>query len=392
MSSEHNRSLIFVSILVFSQPLASARTITVGPTGEYAMPCAGISAAQSGDIIEIDAAGKYTGEVCAIRASRLTIRGVKGRPHIDPGGKNAQGKGIWVISGNDTVIENIEMSGASVPDHNGAAIRQEGTNLIIRNCYIHDNEEGILSGANPNSSILIEYSEFARNGYGDGLTHNIYIGNVKQFTLQFSHSHLAKVGHLVKSRAATNYILYNRLTDETGTASYELDLPKGGLSYVIGNLIQQSRNTENSNIVSYLEEGTAARNPSQALYIVNNTFVNSLGRGTFVHTGSADRTPVVLENNLFSGGGTVTNHTNAILKTNFVGAPLFVNATLYDYHLAPGSPGIGAGTTPDTAFGYSLIPIYQYAYDTCGERRLTVGAIDIGALGYKRAGPVLGCR
>ena len=83
---------------------------------------------------------------------------------------------------------------------------------------------------------MIDSSEFAHNGHGDGYSHNMYIGAVRTFTLRYSYSHDANVGHLVKSRAATNYILYNRLTEQTGTGSYELDLPNGGLSYVIGNV------------------------------------------------------------------------------------------------------------------------------------------------------------
>jgi hypothetical protein len=355
------------------------------------MPCGGISAAQPGDIVEIDASGNYTGDVCTINTSGLTIRGANGRPHIDAGGNNAQGKGTWVIAGTDTLVENIEMSGASVPSHNGAAIRQEGRNLTLRNCYIHDNEEGILTVDDLTSAILIEYSEFARNGYGDGYTHNMYIGNIGEFTLQFSYSHLANVGHLVKSRAAVNYILYNRLTDETGTASYELDLPNGGLSYVIGNIIQQSPTTQNSIMATYLEEGPTSGNPSQGLYVVNNTFVNSLGNGIFVNTGSADTTPALLENNFFSGGGTVTNQASAVLTTNFVGTPLFVNSGAYDYHLKPGSPGIDAGTTPGTASGYSLNPAAEYVHPTCGEIRNQVGVIDIGAFEYSGGGPILGC-
>src|SRR5215471_2524948 len=312
-------------ILLFAQLLASGATLTVGPVGQYPTPCAAIAVAQSGDVVEIDAAGSYTGDVCAIYTNGLTIRGANGRPHIDAGGNDSQGKGIWVIAGNDTIIENVEMSGAAVPSHNGAAIRQEGRNLTIRNCYFHDNEEGILTGPDLSSAILIEYSEFARNGYGDGFTHNMYIGNIGQFTLQFSYSHDAIIGHLVKSRASQNYILYNRLTDQSGSASYELDLPNGGLSYVIGNIIQQSGTTQNSNMTAYLEEGTTSGNPSQALYVVNNTFVNSLRSGMFVYVDPRGTVPVLLENNFFSGGGAVINQASAVLTTNYVGTPLFVN-------------------------------------------------------------------
>jgi hypothetical protein len=379
------------SIFLFAQLLSSAAIITVGPVGQYPTPCAAIVVAQSGDVVEIDAAGNYTGDVCAIYTNGLTIRGANGRPHIEAGGNNSQGKGIWVIVGNDTLIENIEMSGAAVPSHNGAAIRQEGRNLTIRNCYFHDNEEGILTGPDLSSAILIEYSEFARNGYGDGFTHNMYIGNIKQFTLQFSYSHDAIVGHLVKSRASENYILYNRLTDQTGSASYELDLPNGGLSYVIGNVIQQSATTQNSNVTAYLEEGTTFGNPSESLYIVNNTFVNSLGSGMFVYVDPRDTVPALLENNFFSGGGVVTNQASAVLTTNYVGTPAFVNSGTYDYHLKPGSPGIDAGSNPGTGSGLSLMPVYEYVHPACSELRNLIGVIDIGAFEYNGSGPLLGC-
>jgi hypothetical protein len=46
-----------------------------------------------------------------------------GRAKIDAGGRNVAGKGIWVVQGTNTVIESIELSGAKVPDFNGAGIR-----------------------------------------------------------------------------------------------------------------------------------------------------------------------------------------------------------------------------------------------------------------------------
>ena len=40
-----------------------------------------------------------------------------------------------------------------------------------------------------------------------------------------------------------------------GNASYEVNLPKGGHAYLIGNVIQQSPKTEYDTIISYGEEG-----------------------------------------------------------------------------------------------------------------------------------------
>jgi len=51
-----------------------------------------------------------------------------------------------VIRGNDVIVENIEFSGARVPDRNGAGIRPEGRNFTVRNCRFYDCENGILGG------------------------------------------------------------------------------------------------------------------------------------------------------------------------------------------------------------------------------------------------------
>ena len=248
--------LALLALGLAGTPTAQARTLHVGPGQRYRKPCQAIAAARPGDVIEIDARGNpYRGDVCAWSTNHLTIVGVHGRAHLEAAGQSSEGKAIWVIAGDDTTIENVEFSGARVPDQNGAGIRQEGANLLLEHCYFHDNQEGILAADNPASSIAIDSSVFAGNGAGDGYSHNIYINHVRSFTLRYSYSTDARVGHLVKSRALRNYILYDRLTGEHGTDSYELDLPNGGLSYVIGTIIEQGSNTQNPNMLAYGEEG-----------------------------------------------------------------------------------------------------------------------------------------
>ena len=107
---------------------ARAMTLTVGPGKMYPAPCAAIAAAHDGDIIEIDAGGTYDGDVCGVPKNDLTLRGVGGRAKIDAATKNYGGKGTWVISGNDTTVENIEFSGATVPDKTARAfVKRETT-------------------------------------------------------------------------------------------------------------------------------------------------------------------------------------------------------------------------------------------------------------------------
>jgi MYXO-CTERM domain-containing protein len=209
----------------------------------------------------------------------------------------------------------------------------------------------------------------------------MYIGNVARFTLRYSYSHDSKIGHLVKSRAAENYILYNRLTGESGTSSYELDLPNAGKSVVLGNLIEQGPNTDNASILTYGLEGTTPGNPGHDLYVVNNTFVNDRPNGgTFVNVGAMIDTPALLENNVFSGPGTITNQVSAVLTTNFSGGDaMLVNAASFDYHLKPGSPCANDGTAPGMAGDFALSPVWQYVHPTNAEGRMGVGTIDIGA-------------
>lgn len=374
-------AISFAQVSANSHGSKRTQTLQVGSGKLYALPSQAAAAARDGDIIEINA-GTYDGDVAVWTANDLTLRGVGGRPRLRAGGKSAEGKAIWVIKGNNTTIENIEFAGATVDDHNGAGIRQEGARLTIRNCYFHDNENGILAGANQNSQILIENSEFADNGYGDGRTHNIYIGNIRAFTLQGSYVHHAKSGHNIKSRAQSNYILYNRIMDEkTGTASYEIDIPNGGRSYIIGNMIQKGTRAENSTLISYAAEGAA--NESQELYVVNNTFVNDRHAGIFVQV-RGNLSQARLVNNIFSGRDTVLKGVG-IMSHNLVGGDLrFVDKANFNYRLSAGSAAVDAGTDPGAAGEVNLRPIYEYVHPMDRKTRPVVGPIDIGAYEYSK--------
>jgi hypothetical protein len=289
------------------------------------------------------------------------------------------GKAIWVIQGKNTTVENIEFANAHVADQNGAGIRQEGDGLIVRHCFFHDNENGILGGGGTASTVVIEYSEFANNGFGDGQSHNMYISNIGSFTLRYSHSHHARIGHLVKSRARLNYILYNSLMDEsTGTSSYQIDLPNGGTSYVIGNAIQQGPNQDNPTLISFGAEGLT--NSGVDLYVVNNTLVNDHSSGTFVRgtTGTTTR----MTNNILVGPGTVLSGAGDTTGNLVTQNPGFVNRSGYDYHLTSGSPAVNIGKAPGSANGFALSPDFQYQGNASAIARPVVGNLDMGAFEY----------
>ena len=342
-------------------PVAAApRTIKVGPSQAIRSLSVAAATARDGDTSEVDA-GDYLGDVAVWKQNNLTIRGIGGRARLIAAGASVEGKGIWVVRGGKITVENIEFTGARVADKNGAGIRFEKGHLVIRNCRFLDNETGILTGAG-DAELDIENSEFGHNGAGDGYSHNIYVGALKRLRVTGSYFHHARIGHLLKSRAAENHILYNRLTDETGgRASYELDLPNGGIAYVIGNIIEQSATTENSSIISFGVEGY--KWPSNELYLINNTLINNRPQGGIFLFAKAGANVLRGYNNLLLGkaplntgfDGNFANNTNVDLDA-------FVLALRHDYRIKSSSKLQRTFLPPGTANGIDLTPTREYVH------------------------------
>jgi hypothetical protein len=359
-------------------PAARAATLLVGPQHALKSPSAAAKVARHGDIVEIEP-GVYAGDAAVWTQNRLTIRGRGGRAHLRADGAHAEAKGIWVIKGSQTTIEAIELSGAKVPHRNGAAIRLEGAGLLVRDAYFHHNENGILTGRNLESDIVVEHSEFAHNGAGDGQSHNLYIGTVRSFTLRYSYSHRAIVGHNVKTRAIKNYILYNRIADEQdGRASYAIDLPDGGLTFVLGNVIHQGPENDNRTVVAYGAEGY--KNPLNELYFVSNTVINddpNGGRFLFIQPGAHT---VRVINNLFAGSGELFAGKAEARSNLRIAKGHFVDPDKLDYRPKPRAAGVGKAIDAGSAYGFSLRPSAEYRHPLQMRARSAIAPLDVGAL------------
>ncbi|MCU0348564.1 MAG: T9SS type A sorting domain-containing protein, partial [Saprospiraceae bacterium] len=336
---------------------------------------------QDGDTIEI-ADATYSGTACLAvwQASGLIIKGIGGRPQMEAEGQYIWGKGIWVLAGDNITVENIEFSGAAVPDQNGAGIRLDGNGMTVRHCLFTDNENGILTANSYQGDILIEFCEFGYNGYGDGYSHNLYIGHVNKLTFRHNYSHHAKVGHNLKSRAKENYILYNRIMDEqTGNSSRLIDLPNGGYSLVMGNLLMQGELAENNNLVGYGLEGLSLDGPHE-FYLINNTMVNKrVASCLFVSVENGTEISNISNNILagtgdFSSGPVYTNANNLMLTD--IAEVGFVAEEIYDYRLTASSPAIDLGSEQPSL----MTPDHVYVHVAETEPRPLVGAaIDLGA-------------
>jgi hypothetical protein len=379
-----NKPYFPLLIAIFASQTLSAKIWQVGPARSYTAPSAVANLVANGDTVEIDA-GLYNGDVARWTAHNLLIRSVGGGyAHLEAAGNYIEGKAIWVIKGNDCTVEGIEFSGCKVPDHNGAGIRQEGRNLTLRNCYFHHNEMGILTANDGVSDYLFERCEFSHNGYGDGYSHNIYVGAVNSLTMWFCYSHDAKIGHLVKSRARYNYLYYNRLSGENGDGSYEVDLPNGGRAILIGNVIEQGPQSQNGGIVSFGLENP--NHPEQQLALSHNTIVNNRFSGRFVQFSNATAA-LKMVNNLFLGPGTLTQGNATAVDTSHniwltnIAAGMLSDPANFDFWPLAGSPAVNAGTdNPGEWFGTPLQAQYAYLHPTTGTPRWKSGqSMDVGA-------------
>jgi len=378
------RYLALFLFLTLLTPYASqARTLRVGPDRNYKHIRDVALAATDGDVILLDA-GTYEADVAHWSQNDLVVWAPNGRARIEARGQNEAGKGIWVVEGRNFTAENIEFSGARVPDRNGAGVRIHAKGKVtLRNCFFHDNENGVLGDA---EEILIDRCIFNHNGAGDGQSHNIYVWGPK-VTIQSSYIHRSVVGHNVKTRGETNYILGNRIMDEAdGNGSYGIDVPDCGRTYIIGNVVEQGPESQNYHLISYGAE--SGKNVAE-LYVVNNTLVNN-GRadGFFlrIHKGTRGR----ITNNIFYGpgttwvGGDLDEDHNVVIATR-ENEPGFANPRSYDYRLTADSPRwvIDRGARPGlSSTGYDLTPKLEYVYDANGRVRPVSGALDLGAFEY----------
>jgi hypothetical protein len=282
---------------------ALAATLRVGPGQALTTIAQASRVARDGDTVEVQA-GDYRADVAVWTQRRLDIRAVGGRVRLFADGAIAERKAIWVVRGQDIRIEGFDFRGARAASLNGAGIRFETGRLQVVDCVFEDNENGILTASDPNGELVIERSRFHANGAGDGYSHNLYVGRIARLSVRGSSFSDARVGHLLKSRAAVNEIHGNRLQDgDGGSASYELEFPNGGIAHVSGNQLRQGPATQNPIMVSYGAEGYPW--PRNELVLDDNTLVDDLpSGGEYLRVAPGDRRVALRGNRLQGASGT----------------------------------------------------------------------------------------
>ncbi|MGV0974705.1 MAG: hypothetical protein ACOYBO_02110 [Azonexus sp.] len=350
--------------------------MVVGPGEMVSTVTEAARLARDGDVVEIRS-GNYRGQTAIWTQNNLLIRGTGKRPVMIADGQSAEDKATWVVRGGNVRIENIDFRGAKASDGNGAGIRFEKGHLSIHACRFADNEMGILTGNLASLSLEISDSEFADAPHDErDLHHLLYVGAIGKFVLRGSRFQNGYLGHLVKSRARENHVLYNMLADGAGgRASFELEFSNGGIAYVIGNVIAQSAGTDNPSVVSYGAEGP--RWPVNGLYLAHNTLVNDNYTGTFLAV-RAEKFPGGIDvwaiNNLTVGNGDV----NRPAQGRFEGNRSAGRGELIEYgglplRLTNMSPLRGSVRPPGSIGAVDLLPSAEFTFPV-GTRKLRVSS------------------
>ena len=203
------------------------------------------------------------------------------------------------VKGVSLRVENITFIGAASPDNNGAGIRHDGKDLSVVNCEFVENENGILATGEASGVISIRNSRFLRNGYGDGYSHGVYVSSGGALTIEASEFVGTKIGHHVKSLAATTTLVGSSFDDADGRTSYTLDASKGGDVQVLNNRITQAASSDNPAIINYdLTRGGAATR----LVIEGNTIINRHRRGRLLRN-DTPVAPLIADNDIRDENG-----------------------------------------------------------------------------------------
>jgi len=257
-------------------------------------------------------AGTYLNDFTTVtRAVRIV--GVGGKAHFVARGRIPNDKAILIYQASELVLENLEFSGAEVPDGNGAGVRFERGVLMIKNCDFHDNQEGILGGVVQGGQVIIEGSSFDHNGSGDGQTHGVYIGVIDSLAVRNSYFHNTVMGSHLKSRAARTDIEGNRFIDgPKATTNYDIDLCNGGFAVVKDNIIEKSAEADNRALIHF---GGEVKEPVGSLRVENNTLSSARSNSvavmnqtklpvSFVHNGVGPKIHLIFDGNAGTEQGT----------------------------------------------------------------------------------------
>lgn len=293
------------------------------------------SAIQPGSLVVLGS-GVYS-QGLYIGHDDVTVQGSEGT-HFK--GAAIQGKGTFVVDGNNVVIEGIECSGVSVPDQNGACVRQQGQDLMLSNVYFHDSEQGVLS-AQGSGKLTIEYSRFEQLGKA-GRAHAVYSNN-DSLEIRYSRFYSSKdQGHEIKSRAPRTLIEYSEIASLSGVDSRLVDVSNGGALTIRNSVLEQGPNTSNYQLIGFGLEGMT-NSVAPSVVLENNIVLLERANGNVFLGLPSDSSGISISitGNDFIGEAKFNDKAQHNIPAN---NRLFTDRTSYGLGAFPELPDIGVQT------------------------------------------------
>jgi hypothetical protein len=303
------KNLLFVLMLCASTTLATVRTVNNYGGAQFTDIASAINAAVSGDTIYIHGTPTY---YCQpnVAKDNLTFIGPGFNPSKQSPLKAYVACGAWTLGFNNVVIGmDIEMLGQN--GTNAGSSVQGYRDLTLKRCRIYNTGQICTPYGNYSSSGNLFFENCIFNGY-DAIRENCYLNSF-----------------------ASNIVFRNCLFYGAG---------------LFGNMNQGLTGIVVENCVFYGSGGGIVNgsNGNAQISFSNNIFVNrNIGStsGSILYYNNYSTT----ENLNINGG--VGNIQGA--NPMFVNAPGGTFAYTHDYHLAAGSPCIGAGTAGSDMGMYS---------------------------------------
>jgi hypothetical protein len=371
----------------------------------------------------------------------------------------SEGRGIIKIGGANAppdlmpawiVIEGLEIRGARPAntftgrngltsyDNNASSIYiEKGQHVVVRDCRLTDCSNGFFC-AHETSDLLVEKNQIDDNGnVGSIFEHNSYteaLGIVFQFN-RMGPLRAGAGGNNLKDRSAGTVIRDNWI--EGGNRQLDLvesdfpeliDDPSYRSTFVYGNVLYETGNDGNSQIVHYGgDNGGTAGYRKGTLYFHFNTVVSKRtgnttlfrlstddescdARDNVVFVSAAGTSLALLDQdgaldltknwfktgwrNSFSGGAVSVNDHGQVTGSD----PGFANLAGADFALAAGSPCLDQAAALAPACLPAHAPALQYVLHRASMPRPNDGALDLGAfersslvgVGDGRGGPASG--
>lgn len=296
--------LIWLIALAAAPSITSAALLRVGPGRQFHTIAEAIQAARPGDIVQVwplPGGRAYRRVAVLMQKPRITIESALPGRYVKINGEGFNYSGRQPLpraifqfdpTASGCTLRGFDLSGAHNNSSNGAGVRINAANhIVIRNCYIHGNDMGIMSNGelarHTGAQQVIEDCLITKNGtfHQAGYNHNLYLGGTSALIRGCEISD-SLTGHNLKSRAHITWVEYCYIH---GSANRELDLvdDRGNTdqphsdAVVLGCVIIKKKNMSgNREVINFGRDGAA--NHTGTLYLVHNTIVTPYYTGAIL--------------------------------------------------------------------------------------------------------------